>query len=116
MLQSALMMLSAFMFQVGGRTMQPIELTHAQKALLKSPVSRHLLLFSGLYITVRNFFGALFLYAVAILLLYPQIGLLSETSPWSLMPGWAKREGFEAARREDAIAKGGGGAPLPFRL
>lgn len=113
MLQSALMMMSAFMFQVGGRQMQPIELTHAQKALLRSPISRHLLLFSGLYITVRNVFGALFLYAVAILLLYPQIGLLSETSPWSLMPKWARNEGFIAEKKEQLLNQQG---PAPFRL
>ena len=113
MWQSALMMMSAFMFQVGGRQMAPIELTHAQKALLRSPISRHILLFSGMYITVRNFFGALFLYVVAILLLAPQFGLLSDSSPWSMLPGWARREGFEAAQKESAMTHPG---PRPFQL
>ena len=103
MLQTAIMLISAFMFQVGGRQMTPIELTPAQKALLRSPASRHLLLFSGLYVTVRNLFGALFLYVVAMLLLYPQLGLLSENSPFSILPAWARREGFETERKEEAI-------------
>lgn len=108
MWQSGVMMASAFLFQFG-RTMSPIELTPAQRALFKSPVAKHLLLFSSLFITLRNFFGALFLYAVMILLMLPQYGLLSEHSPFSILPEWARREGFVTAAREKASA-----LPMPF--
>ena len=107
MLQSVVWFASAFLFQVGGRTMPPIELTPAQRALLKSPIAKHLILFSGMYITVRSFFGACFLYAIAVLLLFPQYGLLSEHSPLNILPEWARREGFEASKveRERALPK-----------
>ena len=109
MLQSALWFASAFLFQVGGRTMPPVELTPAQRALLKSPIAKHLLLFSGMYITTRSLFGACFLYSVALLLLYPEYGLLSEHSPLSILPEWARREGFEAVQKERERA-----LPKPF--
>ena len=111
MLNSIVWFASAFLFQVGGRTMPPIELTPAQRALLKSPVAKHLLLFSGMYITTRSFMGACFLYAVAVLLLFPQYGLLSEHSPINILPAWARREGFEADQKERNKA-----IPRPFDM
>ena len=93
--------MSAFLFQFG-RTMSPIELTPAQRALFKMPVVKHLLLFSSLYITLRNFLGAIFLYLIMMLLLMPQYGLLSEHSPFSILPEWARREGFVSTAKERA--------------
>lgn len=102
MLNTGIMMASALLFQFG-RTMSPLELTPSQKALFKLPVVKHLLMFSSLYITLRNLFGAIFLYLVMMLFMMPKYGLLSEHSPFSILPEWARREGFVSTAKERAM-------------
>ena len=98
-MEHAGLMASMLLFQVGGRSV-PIDLTHGQRAFLKTPLAKHLLVFAGLYVMTRSLYGALFLYVMYVMLVQPRYGLLSEHSPFSLLPSWARAEGFEMARRE----------------
>ena len=102
-MEHAVLMGSMFLFQMGGRSM-PLELTPGQKAFFSTPLARHLLIFSSIYVMIRSLYGALFLYAMFLMLMLPKYGLLSEHSPLSLLPKWASAEGFEAQRKAAAVA------------
>lgn len=97
-MEHAVLMGSMFLFQMGGRS-APLELTPGQKAFFSTPVARHLLIFSSIFVMIRSLYGALFLYAMFIMLMLPRYGLLSEHSPLSVLPRWARMEGFEAERK-----------------
>ena len=106
--EQAVLMGSMLLFQIGGRSM-PVELTPGQRAFLNTPFAKQSLIFAGIYVMVRSLYGALFLFAIYIMLMLPTYGLLSEHSPLSLLPKWARMEGFETERRRAAAAATHGG-------